>query len=90
MVSLAESPARFGHFGENRVEPGGAGDGAKDATDRALLLPDVLEFARDSIGAVLSDVDHFRQLRPSASAGLCQRGNHGIPGPPMNSTCVSL
>ena len=66
VVGLAQASAGLGHFLEHRLEPGRPGDGAKDAADRALLLPSVLEFAGE-VWAVPRDAGHAPQLRPSAN-----------------------
>ncbi len=61
VISLAESPACFGHLVKNRLEPGGASYSSKDTTNRALLLPRILEFAGE-VHAVPRNVSHSGSL----------------------------
>jgi hypothetical protein len=65
VVSLAQSPARFGYLLENRLQPGRASDRAENAADRALLLPHVLEFSGEVRG-ISRDASHSFSLKRGA------------------------
>jgi hypothetical protein len=62
VVGVAQPPARLGDLLENRIQPGRACDDAQNPTDRALLLPHVLEFACE-VRAVPDDSSHSFSLR---------------------------
>jgi hypothetical protein len=62
VISIAEPPGGFDDLVQHRLQPGRTSDGAQDATDRTLLLAEILELAR-SVLVVAGRAGHRAQLR---------------------------
>jgi hypothetical protein len=58
LVRFAEPPAGLDDLVENRLQSLGAGDCAEDVAERALLLAEVLDLARE-LGSVVSCPRHL-------------------------------
>ena len=62
VIGVAEPLGGFDDLVEHRLQPSRTGDGAQDATDRALLLAEILELA-GGVMVVAGRAGHGAQLR---------------------------